>query len=182
MSDHGEMLGDHGFTTKRVLYEGSVRVPCVLSWPAGLTPAQRMRAPLGGVDLMPTLSELCGVELGQAEGKIDGRSVASALRRGEEPEAAPIFAEISSFQAIKGRTQEPGELAAHVMARAGAWKYVWNRNDEDELYDLDSDPDEMVNRAGDSAQSERVQELRRQIGAMVQRTGPGVYEWFVEAA
>lgn len=40
----------------------------------------------------------------------------------------------------------------------------------------------MVNRAGDSAQSERVQELRQQIGAMVQRTGPGVYEWFVEAA
>ena len=181
MSDHGEMLGEHGFTTKRVLYEGSVRVPCVLSWPGGLPAAQRLSTPLGGVDLMPTLAELCGVEL-TAAGRIDGRSVAAALRGGEEPEAVPVFAEISSWQAIKGRTQEQEELAAHVMVRDGAWKYVWNRNDEDELYDLDEDPDEMINRAGEGVQRARVSELRRQTGAMLQHSGPGLYEWYAEAA
>ena len=180
MSDHGEMLGEHGFTTKRVLYEGSVRVPCVLSWPGGLPTAQRLSTPLGGVDLMPTLAELCGVEL--SAGQIDGRSVAVALRRGEEPEAAPVFAEISSWQAIRGRTQEPAALAAHVMVRDGAWKYIWNRSDEDELYHLDEDPDEMINRASQGDQSERVRELRGKIGAMVQRTGPGLYEWFAPVA
>ena len=176
MSDHGEMLGDHGFTTKVVLYEGSVRVPCVLSWPAGIPAGQRLRTPLGGVDLMPTLAELCDVEVDSAS--IDGRSIAAAVRRGDEPEEVPVFAEISTWQAITGKTQEPEELAAHVMVRDESWKYVWNRTDEDELYDLDGDPEEMTNLAGDSAQQQRVQELRRQIAAMVQRTGPGPYEWF----
>ena len=177
ISDHGEMLGEHGFTSKRVLYEGSVRVPCVLSWPGGLPAAQRVKTPLGGVDLMPTLAELCGVEA-VAAGRIDGRSVAGALRRGEEPEAAPVFAEISSWQAILGHTRELSELSAHVMVRDGSWKYVWNRNDEDELYDLDSDPDEMANRAGDPHQGEHVRALKQQIVAMLQQTGPGPYEWF----
>ena len=49
MSDHGEMLGDHGFTTKVVLYEGSVRVPCVLSWPAGIPAGQRPTTASAGV-------------------------------------------------------------------------------------------------------------------------------------
>ncbi len=176
ISDHGEMLGDHGFTTKVVLYEGSVRVPCVLSWPAGIPAGQRMRTPLGGVDLMPTLAELCGIEVDVD--KIDGRSIAAAIRCGEEPDEVPVFAEIASWQAITGRTQEPEELAAHVMVRDGAWKYVWNRTDEDELYDLDNDPDEMANLAGDNAQQQRVQELRQQIAEMVKRTGPGIYDWY----
>jgi arylsulfatase len=176
MSDHGEMLGDHGFTTKVVLYEGSVRVPCVLSWLAGIPAGQRMRTPLGGVDLMPTLAELCGVEV-EAE-SIDGRSVAAAIRGAEEPEEVAVFAEISSWQAITGKTQAPEELAAHVMVRDRRWKYVWNRTDEDELYDLEGDPDEMENLAGDSAQQQRVQELRQLVGDMLQRTVPGPYEWF----
>jgi len=34
MSDHGEMLGDHGLTAKgRPIYEGVVRAPLVISWP-----------------------------------------------------------------------------------------------------------------------------------------------------
>ena len=34
-SDHGEMLGEHGATTKRVLYDGSSKVPFIVSWPGG---------------------------------------------------------------------------------------------------------------------------------------------------
>ncbi len=180
ISDHGEMLGDHGFTCKVVLYESSVRVPCVLSWPADLPAGGRMRTPLGGVDLMPTLAQLCGIDVD--EKAIDGRSVATAVRRGEEPEEAPVFAEISSWPAIKSESQEPEELAAHVMVRDGTWKYIWNRTEKDELYDLEVDPDEMTNLAVDGDQPQRVQELRRQIREMLQRTGPGPYEWFAASA
>ena len=34
MSEHGEMLGDHGLTAKGCrFYEGAVRVPLIVSWP-----------------------------------------------------------------------------------------------------------------------------------------------------
>ena len=175
ISDHGEMLGDHGFTTKVILYEGSVRVPCVLSWPAALTAGQRIRTPLGGVDLMPTLAELCGIDVDADS--IDGRSIAAALRSGVEPEQVPVFAEICSWKALTGSEDGEEDSAARVMVRDGPWKYVRSRNDEGELYDLDSDPDEMVNLAVDDAHDAKMRQMRTLIAEMAQRTGPGPYEW-----
>ena len=46
------------------------------------------------------------------------------------------------------------------MVRDGAWKYIWNRFDADELYDLDRDSNEMHNRASDADQTLRVQTMR----------------------
>ena len=71
-SDHGEMLGDHGFVEKCLMYEEAVRVPCVLAWPGGLPAGGEVHVPVGGVDLMPTLLELAGAPL---PAPLDGRSL-----------------------------------------------------------------------------------------------------------
>ena len=76
MSDHGELLGDHGFVQKCLMYEGSVRVPCLISWPGHLPRGHRVATPLAGVDLMPTLLDLAGQS---PPAPIDGRSVAEAI-------------------------------------------------------------------------------------------------------
>ena len=47
-----------------------------------------------------------------------------------------MFAEIASLDAIYHGAEEPEQLAAHVMMRDENWKYIWNRFDIDELYDL----------------------------------------------
>ena len=174
ISDHGEMLGDHGFTTKRLFYEGSAKVPCILSWPGGLPAGKRITTPFGGVDLMPTLLELAGAALTVTT---DGRSVAPSIASGDPPEPAPIFAEISTWRAIQHLSDDLGELAAHVMIRDGTWKYVWNRFDEDELYDLDTDPHEITNLAQGAEQAERILSMQHQIQVMLPRTGPGPYAW-----
>ena len=174
ISDHGELLGDHGFTEKVLMYEPSVRVPWLMRWPNGMPAGQRIETPVAGVALVPTLLELSGV--GQSDAA-DGRSLAADLRAGREPKAQPVFAEIASQRAIWQGDDDPDQLAAHVMVRNGNHKYVWNRFDIDELYDLDADPDEMRNLAGAEQQRERIAELRRLIGEMVQRTGPGPYWW-----
>ena len=173
-SDHGEMLGEHGFVEKCLMYEASVRVPCILSWPAGLPAGQEVQCAVGGVDLMPTLLDLAAAPL---PGPLDGRSLAEPLRRGEEPEPAPVLAEIASQDAIYGGSRAPEQLAAHVMLRAGDWKYVRNRHDLDELYDLAADPGEQRNLAAHPAQAARVADLRRRIAALVRVTGPGPYAW-----
>ena len=63
------------------------------------------------------------------------------------------------------------------MVRDGNWKYIWNRFDIDELYDLDADPGEMKNVAGRPDCQDRIASMRGQIAEMICRTGPGLYEW-----
>jgi choline-sulfatase len=174
ISDHGEMLGDHQTTTKRNFFEASSRVPCLLTWPNGLPAGHRVTAPFGGVDLPPTLLELCGLSF---ENPIDGRSVASALAKSEQPDPMPVFSEVATSDGINDRSTAPEDLAARVMVREGAWKFNWNRTDIDELYDLDADPHEMTNLADDPNQASRVSHLRGLITQMVQHTGPGYYDW-----
>lgn len=174
ISDHGELLGDHGYVEKCLMYEASVRVPCVISWLEQVPSGTRVAAPVAGVDLMPTLLDLANAI---PPTTIDGRSVADAILNGREPEPQPIFAEIASLDAIYHGAQEPEQLAAHVMVRDENWKYVWNRFDIDELYDLNADPGEMNNVADDSKHRNRVSAMRNRIGEMICRTGPGPYEW-----
>ena len=174
MSDHGELLGAHGYTEKCLMYEASVRVPCLLSWQNHLPSGFRVTTPLAGVDLMPTLLSFAGQT---PETPIDGRSVAEAILNGQEPEHQPIFAEIASLDAIYHDADDPEELAAHVMIKDGHWKYIRNRFDIDELYNLKTDPGEMRNVANRPEHQNRIAQMRHQIAEMVCRTGPGPYAW-----
>ena len=179
-SDHGEMLGDHGFVEKCLMYDPSVKVPCLVSWSDKLPAGMRVKTPLAGVDLIPTLLDLAGVPIPEP---IDGRSVAEALLSGSEPEPQPIFAEIASQQSIYGPgdyTQDREHMAAHIMALDGRWKYVRNRFDDDELYDLQADPDEMSNMANLAEHQEQITTMRRQIAEMLSHTGPGLYDWCLD--
>ena len=173
-SDHGEMLGNHGFVEKALMYEESVRVPCLISWPEAIPAGQRVTAPLAGVDLAPSLLDLAGAPLPDA---LEGRSLAHAITTGTDPEPAPVFAEVASAEAIYGGNRDPEQNAAHMMVLADDWKYVWNRFEVDELYDLAADPAEMDNRAESPSCAARVAEMRRLIVAMLERTGPGLYDW-----
>ncbi|MBL9216832.1 MAG: sulfatase-like hydrolase/transferase [Opitutaceae bacterium] len=179
ISDHGEMLGAKGFVGKRRFYEPAVRVPCIVSWPRGVPGGRRVRTPLGGVDLAPTLLGLAGVP---APERIDGRNLAPALRAGREPLAAAVFAELATQEVHFGQTPDRAGLGGHVMVRHEDWKYIWSRFDRDELYHLPDDPDERRNLAADPGQSRRLRELRELIRAMLRHTGPGVYQWCVDRA
>ena len=174
MSDHGELLGDHGYTEKCLMYEASVRVPCLLSWQNHLPSGFRVTTPLAGVDLMPTLLSFAGQT---PETRIDGRSVAAAILNRQQPEHQPVFAEIASLDAIYHNANDPEKLAAHVMVADGDWKYIWNRFDIDELYNLKTDPGEMRNVANRPEHQNRITQMRQQIAEMVCRTGPGPYAW-----
>ncbi|MDP6037393.1 MAG: sulfatase-like hydrolase/transferase [Candidatus Latescibacteria bacterium] len=178
ISDHGEMLGEHHAIQKRMFWEASVRVPCVVSWPAGLPSGHLVTTPLGGVDLAPTLLELCGLSF---ENSIDGRSVAQAIREGEQSDCVPIFSEIGTSDGINFRSTEPEELAARVMVRDGDWKYIMNRTDDDELYNVSVDPLELTNLAADADQADRITHGQSLIREMITHTGPGYYAWCLDA-
>ena len=58
MSDHGEMMGDHGLLMKGCrFYEGLVRVPMIWSWPGQIQADLRSSALTELTDIFPTLLE-----------------------------------------------------------------------------------------------------------------------------
>lgn len=62
-SDHGDMLGEHRiFRGKCKPYRASAEVPMVVHWPKGIKPGQSTDAPVGLVDVLPSLLELAGLK------------------------------------------------------------------------------------------------------------------------
>ena len=78
MSDHGELLGDHGLLFKGCrFFEGLVHVPLIVSWPRSLLEGTVSRALVELVDVAPTLLELSGIPIPDS---MQGRSLAALLQ------------------------------------------------------------------------------------------------------
>ena len=153
------------------MYEQSVRVPWLLRWPGRIIAGARLRRPVGGVDLVPTLLELAGIP---ARTAFHGRSLAPALLSGTEPPSAPVLSEIRALE--REPEEAPERLAGTIMVRDGRWKYIRHRFDPcEELYDLHDDPDEMANLI--ETHPSRAADLHAMIAAVLRAHGAGPYAW-----
>lgn len=141
-SDHGDTCGEHTIFGKQTFYDASVRVPLVVEG-AGIAVGQRAAQPASIMDIGPTLCEIAGAE---PLPDVDGVSVLSAAT-GDQPaanaESRPILSEWCAWfeeQPLAGR-----------MVRSGKWKLIHFAHDAfpDQLYDIERDPEELHNRAGD---------------------------------
>lgn len=134
-ADHGESLGEHGERTHGLFaYDATLRVPLILAGP-GIPPGVVHGAEVSHADVAPTLLDLAGAD-GVAA---DGRSLRGALR-GETIRPRPIYFEALDASLTRGWAPLTGVVAA-------GWKFV--DLPLPELYDLNADPAERVNRADD---------------------------------
>ncbi len=133
MSDHGEMLGDHGLVLKGCrFYEGLVRVPLIISWLGQVEP-QVTDELIELVDIVPTLYELIGMDVPTY---VQGRSAASWICGAERSAPHREFVRTEHYAA----TNFPDETHA-TMYRDRRWKLVvYHQKDICELYDLEADP------------------------------------------
>ena len=152
-SDHGEGLGDHDERTHCVfVYDSTLRVPLLIHWPGVLEP-RRLAAPVGIVDLVPTLLDLAG--LPPLDG-LDGVSLEDQVRRG-----TPIPRRDLYFESLFGELRFGWAPLRGV--RRGTAKYV--RAPRPELYDLGSDPGERHNRwSAARDEGTDLEERLRQVG------------------
>jgi choline-sulfatase len=152
-SDHGDMLGERGAWYKMSCYEGSVRVPLIVSAPALFRPA-RVAAPVSTMDLLPTLVDLAtNDDLAGVVGPLDGRSLLPHLSG--TPDRDDVVAEYLA----------EGAVAPIVMIRRGRHKFIHSPADPDQLFDLELDPAERVNLASEPAAAGLVAEFRREVAA-----------------
>jgi len=155
-SDHGEMLGDHGWFFKNVFYESSVRVPLLLRWP-GRVPAGAVRPqPAETIDVFDTLLAAAGCE---PSARSFGRSLLPAAR---DPAAAHRDAAFSEVTCREARPQAGPARA--TMVRTDHWKYVVADTSEPlMLFDLADDPAEQRNLAADPGSAGVRADLDRRI-------------------
>jgi choline-sulfatase len=151
-SDHGEMLGERGLWYKMNFFEGSGRVPLVVSYPSRFQ-AARVSAPVTTMDLLPTLVGLAkSGDLSGVIGPLDGESLLPLLA-GESTDRDTVVAEYLA----------EGSIAPIVMIRRGDHKFIHSPADPDQLYDLSVDPLERNNLATDQAASELLAAFRREV-------------------
>ena len=137
-SDHGDMLGERGLWYKMAPFEPSIRVPLIISG-AGVA-VGRVAEPVSLLDLAPTLVELAGGA--DDAGDSDGRSLAGALRGASLP-ARDVALEYLA----------EGVRSPQVTLVRRSLKLIRTLGEPDVLYDLDDDPDERRDLAGNPARA-----------------------------
>ncbi|MFB6219389.1 MAG: sulfatase [Halobacteriaceae archaeon] len=167
-ADHGDMTGGHGMVWKgtTAFYEEVVRVPLLVRGP-GVAPRGTVDAPAGLTDLAPTLLEFAGVSVPDS---YQGHSLVPFLRG--DSEAGPrtfTFAERVASNDLENRTVYRDPLPGSFMVRGEGWKYA-RYPDEEFLYDLAADPGETADLSGDPAHADRLERMRAELGAWLDRT------------
>mgnify|MGYP003640950463 CR=1 FL=1 len=155
MTDNGP--APNGFSgglrgKKTMPYEGGVRSPFYVHWPARLSPGEKSAKIAAHIDVFPTILEAAGIELPSGL-KIDGRSILPLLSSDSAPASWPD----RSIVLQSHRGNHPA--AEHnFCVRTDRWKLVRPSGfglekpapeAPFELYDLDADPYEMNNVASE---------------------------------
>ena len=147
-SDHGDMLAEKNMVQKRSFYEHSSRVPVIINFPDGWGAGTRCAQPGSLIDIAPTMMDIVGIDTWQ---KMDGHTLLPCIEGQEQDRIA--FSE----------SHTNGVYEPCFMARKGQYKYVFIRNEDHQLFDLENDPGEWHNLVGDTVYAGIEIELRTEI-------------------
>lgn len=146
-SDHGYHLGEHDFWAKVSLREESAAVPLIISVP-GKEPAV-CNSLVELLDLYPTLSSLCGLEVPE---RLQGKDISPML---DEPTVSVREAALSTAPMRKG-----------FLLREKKWAYIQYNEDASagiELYDMENDQKQFVNLAKKEKYAEVVETFKKKF-------------------
>lgn len=144
--------------SKRSPNEGGVRTPILLRWPGKIGPA-RIAAPVGSIDLAPTILRACDVT---PPAVMPGQNLLDVIASGGKTARDTVFGEI--FEHDVPDLDEPAAGLLYRWCRKRDWKLIVPAgNGSPELYDLAADPHETKDLAGEKP--EKVAELRAALDA-----------------
>jgi arylsulfatase A-like enzyme len=165
---------------KRSLYEGGVRVPWLVRWPAA-APRGKVNdtTVISGADFLPTICAITGLEPPNVGG-LDGEDLSAAFRGESMVRKKPLFWEF--------RTGVAGEVFHHspmLSVRDGDWKLLMNPDrSRIELYNIPEDPTELNNLADRRKRTARRMERQALAwqatlpkGVVAKDAGDRAYPW-----
>jgi len=169
MSDHGELLGDHGLIYKGCrFYESLVHVPFIISYP-GFENGLQSNALVELVDLAPTILEILGIDIPYY---MQGRSLYRILTGNANPDYHKPYVVSEYNDALNLPDHSHG-----TMCFDGRYKMaVYHGHNLGELYDLQEDPEE----SNDLWDNPNYRELKCEIllkhfDAIMNTSSPGIH-------
>ncbi|MDE2845141.1 MAG: sulfatase-like hydrolase/transferase [Gemmatimonadota bacterium] len=159
--DNGLAIGQHGLFGKQNMYEHSIRVPLVFSGP-GIPCGVRRSAYAYLLDIFPTLCDLTGLD---TPGSVEGVSLAPTF---DDPAARPrdtVFAAYRQWQRMV--KDDRYKLIEYVVCGCRTTQ----------LFDLERDPLECRNLAGEAAHADRLAALRSRLFDWRDEWGDADSEW-----
>lgn len=152
--DHGYHLGEKSITGKNTLWERSTRVPLIFAGP-GVEAGQRCIQPAELLDIYPTLIELSGV---QTRNDLEGASLVPQLKVASTKRDRP---------AITSHNQ------GNHSVRSERWRFIHYADGSEELYDMQNDPNEWTNLAGNPEFAKIVAQHRKWLPKIDAPPAPG---------
>lgn len=170
MSDHGEMLADHGLLYKGCrFYEGLVHVPFLVSYPAKINPGRISDALVELVDIPQTILDFAGIE---QSSYMQGKSLHPLLIGDADLQNHKPYVLSEYYDAIA----YPGSVGSRgSMYFDGRYKLcVYHDANTGELFDHHHDPDEY-NDLWDNEESRslKCELLQKHFNAMMKNSGAG---------
>ncbi len=147
-SDHGDNLGARGLWGKSTMYEESAAIPLIISGP-GITSGEVVETPVSLVDIHATLIDVFGCER-SAGGR--GESLLKLAQRKCDADRI-VFSEYHAAGAMTGV----------FMLRQGNYKYICYVGMPPQLFNLDADPEELEDIAGDPEQASRLKAFEQEL-------------------
>ena len=146
-SDHGYHLGEHGLWMKQSCYEESTRVPFIIAMPGQKTAGKSCARTVELLDMYPTLADLAGLTPPK---NLEGASVRPLLENPVAEWKRPAYSQV-----------QRGDFPGHSV-RTERWRYTeWSGGEKGaELYDHDTDVQELHNLAGDPGHAAVVTEMK----------------------
>lgn len=153
-SDQGFYMGEHGWFDKRFMYEESFRTPLLMRYPQGFKSGE-IGELVQNIDYAPTMLDFAGVNV---PADMQGISLKSLLEQKEKDIRDALYYHYYEFPNEHGTKK-------HYGIRTDRYKLIHFYEDIDswELFDLETDPQEMNNLINDPDQQERIAALKNQL-------------------
>ena len=154
-SDQGFYIGDHGWYDKRWMYEESLKMPLIISWPGVIKPGSRNTDLVQNLDYAQTFLEMAGAE---TPSDMQGTSLVPLLK-GNKPNdwRKSIYYHYYEYPS----SHRPPR---HNGIRTERYKLInFYEFGEWEFYDLKTDPDELKNLYGNPEKKELINDVRKQL-------------------
>ncbi len=166
-SDHGYHLGEHGLWQKMSVFEESARVPLIIAAPGISQPGKVVDAPVGLVDVVPTMLALTGTK---PPANLQGQSLVPMLKDHTVTGRGWALTQVN-----RGGGRNSGGPFTGYSLRTPRWRYTeWGETGERgrELYDHDHDPRELTNLADQPEHAGTREQLSQQLKAAIATTLP----------
>jgi arylsulfatase A-like enzyme len=183
-ADQGFAMGEHGLKSKQAPYDASIAAGLIISQPGTWPEGRVCRQPVNSPDIVALLTTTAGLEL---PWKQHGRDIRPLLKNPETDDwDSPMLmchtghtygSDTSTIPTGEALTSEAG-VPWWVSLRQGKLKYVRTlvEGETEELYDLEADPEELVNLAAKSEQRATLEKLRLKTVDELRRTEAGFVE------